>query len=244
MIASIGSFARLGRAGWVMARAGVFADVDPIYLPPAARLPLRVAKLIGGKPRAPGAAIEALPEAISKLGPSYVKMGQFLATRPDVVGPAVVMQLERLQDRMEPFGRAIAVAQIERAFGAKLDTLFIAFGEPVAAASIAQVHKARVRDSAGERDVAVKVRRPGVERQLNRDLGDMKVAARWLEKNFPDSKRLKPAGVVETLARALRMETDFRLEAAAASEFADNVAREADFHVSQRSIGTAPPPKC
>ena len=231
MIFSLGSFARLGRAGWVMARAGVFADMDASYLPANARLPLHLAKLIGGRKRTPGAGLDALPGAISKLGPSYVKMGQFLATRPDVVGPAVVLQLERLQDRMEPFGRDVAVAQIERAFGAKLDTLFVAFGEPVAAASIAQVHKARVRDTLGERDVAVKVRRPGVERQLNRDLGDMKVAAKWLEKSFPDTKRLKPAGVVETLARSLRMETDFRLEAAAASEFAENVAREVDFRI-------------
>ncbi len=231
MIFSLGSFARLARAGWVMARAGVFADMDPTYLPPKARLPLSLAKLIGGKPRQPGAALDALPGAIAKLGPSYVKMGQFLATRPDVVGPAVVLQLERLQDRMEPFGRDLAVAQIESAFGAKIDTLFVAFGEPVAAASIAQVHKARVRDEFGERDVAVKVRRPGVERQLNRDLNDMKVAVRWLEKNFPDTKRLKPVAVVETLARSLRMETDFRLEAAAASEFAENVSREVDFRI-------------
>ncbi len=231
MIFSLGSFARLARAGWVMARAGVFADMDPTYLPPKARLPLSLAKLIGGKPRQPGAALDALPGAIAKLGPSYVKMGQFLATRPDVVGPAVVLQLERLQDRMEPFGRELAVAQIESAFGAKIDTLFVAFGEPVAAASIAQVHKARVRDEFGERDVAVKVRRPGVERQLNRDLNDMKVAVRWLEKNFPDTKRLKPVAVVETLARSLRMETDFRLEAAAASEFAENVSREVDFRI-------------
>ena len=231
MILALGSIARLARAGWVMARAGVFADVDPTYLPTKARLPLSLAKLIGGKNRRPGTGLEALPEAIARLGPSYVKMGQFLATRPDVVGPAVVIALERLQDRMEPFGRALAVEQIERAFGVPLESLFVSFGEPVAAASIAQVHKARVRDALGERDVAVKVRRPGVERQLNRDLGDMKVAVRWLERTFPDTKRLKPVGVVETLARALRMETDFRLEAAAASEFADNVSREVDFRI-------------
>ena len=231
MIFSLGSFARLARAGWVMARAGVFADVDPAYLPPNARLPLSLAKLIGGTKRRPGAGLDALPDAMSRLGPSYVKMGQFLATRPDVVGPAVVLQLERLQDRMEPFGRDLAVAQIERAFGARIETLFAAFGEPVAAASIAQVHKARVRDAMGERDVAVKVRRPGIERQLNRDLGDMKAAAKFLEQRFPETKRLKPVGVIETLARSLRMETDFRLEAAAASEFAENVAREVDFRI-------------
>ena len=231
MIFSLGAFARLARAVWVMARAGVFADVDPSYVPAKARLPLSLAKMIGGGKRKPGAGIQALPDAISRLGPSYVKMGQFLATRPDVVGPTVVLQLERLQDRMEPFGRDVAVSQIERAFGVKIDTLFVEFGEPVAAASIAQVHKARVRDNSGERHVAVKVRRPGVERQLNRDLNDIKIAVRWLERHFPDTRRLKPVAVIETLSRALRMETDFRLEAAAASEFAENVAREVDFRI-------------
>ncbi len=229
MIFELGSFARLARAGFVLARAGVFSDVDPAFLPPNARLPLSLAKLIGK--RTVGASLDALPAAVSRLGPSYVKLGQFLATRPDLVGPAVVRQLERLQDRMEPFGRDVAIAQIERAFGSKIETLFVTFGEPVAAASIAQVHKARVRDQLGERDVAVKVRRPGIDRLLSRDLADMKAAAKFIAARFPESRRLKPEGVVETLARSLRMETDFRLEASAASEFAENVAREVDFRI-------------
>ena len=230
MIFELGAFARLARAGFVLARAGVFSDMEPAFLPPPARLPLSLAKLVGRRRRS-GPSLDALPAAIGRLGPSYVKLGQFLATRPDLVGPAVVRQLERLQDRMEPFGRAVAVEQIERAFGAKLDTLFVSFGEPVAAASIAQVHRARIRDSYGERDVAVKVRRPGIERMLARDLSDMKTAAKFIAERFPETRRLKPEGVVETLARSLRMETDFRLEAAAASEFAENVRREAEFRI-------------
>ena len=229
MIFSLGSFARLARAGFVLARAGVFSDVDPAMLPPEARLPLALAKLIGKRTGRPS--LDALPAAISRLGPSYVKLGQFLATRPDLVGPAVVGQLERLQDRMAPFPRDVAVAQIERAFGTKLETLFVAFGEPVAAASIAQVHKARVRDELGEREVAVKIRRPGIDRLLTRDLSDMKAAAKFIADTFPETRRLKPEGVVDTLARSLRMETDFRLEAAAASEFAENVAGETDFRI-------------
>jgi len=147
---SFGSLIRLARAGFVLARAGVFSDVDPSILPPAARLPLALARLIAG-PRgrtagAKGAGKKAsglanLPGAISRLGPSYVKLGQFLATRPDVVGVAVVQQLERLQDRMEPFPRTVAIATIEAAFGESLGRIFVSFGEPVAAASIAQVHR-------------------------------------------------------------------------------------------------------
>jgi ubiquinone biosynthesis protein len=148
-----------------------------------------------------------------------------------VVGAAVIKQLERLQDRAPSFSRAIAIAQIEEAFGRPIDSLFVSIGEPVAAASIAQVHKARIRDEAGERDVAVKVRRPGIDRLLRRDFSDMMTAARFIEKMVPTSRRLKPTEVVETLARGVKMETDFRMEAAAASEFAENVAAELEFRV-------------
>ena len=109
--------------------------------------------------------------------------------------------------------------------------MFLKFSEPVAAASIAQVHRARVRDADGERDVAVKVLRPGVERRFRRDLGDMYFAARLAERWSDEARRLKLIEVVDTLARTVKMEMDFRLEAAAASEFAENVAEDPDFHV-------------
>ena len=242
MRSSFGSLVRLARAGFVLARAGVFSDVDPSILPPAARLPLALARLLAGPGArtagAKGAGKKAsglanLPGAISRLGPSYVKLGQFLATRPDVVGGAVVQQLERLQDRMEPFPRAVAIATIEAAFGESLGRIFVSFGEPVAAASIAQVHRARVKDAEGERDVAVKVLRPGVERLFRRDLGDMYVAARVAERWSGDARRLKLIEVVDTLARTVKMEMDFRLEAAAASEFAENVAKDTDLRIPQ-----------
>ena len=226
----------------MLARAGVFKDVDPSILPPAARLPLAVAKLLGSRSmgpaaqQAPGKAakgIAKLPAAISRLGPSYVKLGQFLATRPDVVGAGVVRQLELLQDRMAPFPRTVAIASIEAAFGEPLDHIFISFGEPVAAASIAQVHRARVEEGDGEHEVAVKVLRPGVERLFKRDLGDMYFAARLAERWLDDARRLKPVEVVDTLARTVRIEMDFRLEAAAASEFAENTAQDKDFRIPQ-----------
>jgi ubiquinone biosynthesis protein len=230
---------RLAHAGYVLSRAGVFRDVDPSVLPPAARLPLALAKLLGSRKLAfaarhaagkPGTSLANLPAAISRLGPSYVKLGQFLATRPDVVGGAVVQQLELLQDRMAPFPRALAIASIEAAFGEPLDRIFISFGEPVAAASIAQVHRARV-NGGEEREVAVKVLRPGVERRFKRDLGDMYFAARQAERWFYDARRLKPVEVVDSLARTVKMEMDFRLEAAAASEFAENTAGDKDFRI-------------
>ena len=240
MSSSLGSLLRLTRAVFVLARAGVFSDVDPSILPPAARLPLALARLLAlGGARTSGAkaaskkatGLANLPAAISRLGPSYVKLGQFLATRPDVVGVAVVQQLELLQDRMAPFPRTVAIATIEAAFGEPLGRTFISFGEPVAAASIAQVHRARVKDGDGEREVAVKVLRPGVERHFKRDLGDMYFAARLAERWLDDARRLKPVEVVDTLARTVKMEMDFRLEAAAASEFAENTAQDKDFRI-------------
>jgi len=217
------------RAGFVLARAGIFRDIDSTLLPPAARLPLAMANLIARRDTAPS--LTRLPDAISELGPSYVKLGQFLATRPDVVGPRVVLALERLQDRVPAFPKAVSIATIETALGRKIDEIFVQFGEPVAAASIAQVHRGKVRDMQGERDVAIKVLRPGVERRFRRDLADMYVATRFIEYWFTDARRLKLVEVVDTLARTVKMEMDFRLEAAAASEFGENVGKDTDFRV-------------
>ena len=118
-----------------------------------------------------------------------------------------------------------------------LGRIFVSFGEPVAAASIAQVHRARVNDAEGERDVAVKVLRPGVERLFRRDLGDMYFAARLAERWIGDARRLKLIEVVDTLARTVKMEMDFRLEAAAASEFAENVAKDSGFADPANRLG-------
>jgi ubiquinone biosynthesis protein len=158
-----------------------------------------------------------------------VKLGQFLATRPDIVGARVAARLELLQDRMEPFAREIAVARVEAAFEAPIGTIYVEFGEAVAAASIAQVHRARARDGDQERDVAVKVLRPDIERRFQRDLSDMFFAARVAERLAPELRRLRLVDVVETLSRSVRMEMDFRLEAAAAAEFAGNLAERSDF---------------
>ncbi len=225
VLTAFGHSLRLARAGFVFAREGAFVDVDPALLPPVARLPIMVANLIA-KRNVRG--LTGLSHAIDRLGPSYVKLGQFLSTRPDIVGAKVALELESLQDRVTPMNRQTAIGIIEAAFGAKVDTLFDDFGEPVAAASIAQVHRATVRTDEGAKPVAVKVLRAGVERRFARDLADMFFAARLAERATPEMRRLRPVQVVDTLARSVRMEMDFRLEAAAASEFAENSRDDPD----------------
>lgn len=216
---------RLVRAGYVFAREGAFVGVEPALVPAFARLPLALANFIA-KRNVQG--LTGLSRAVDRLGPSYIKMGQFLSTRPDIVGPAVAIQLESLQDRVAPMSRDEAIRIVERAFGQTIDTLFESFGEPVAGASVAQVHRAVARGPHGPRPVAVKVLRRGVERAFARDLADMFFAARLGERVSAEMRRLRLEQVVETLARSMRMEMDFRLEAAAASEFAENTANDSE----------------
>jgi ubiquinone biosynthesis protein len=229
MISSPAHLIRLARAGFVFAREGVFGLVDPTPLPLPARMGLRLVRLLK-RPTA-SAGIGRLAVALTELGPTYVKLGQFLATRPDVVGVKLARELESLQDRMPPFPQAEAEAVVAAAFDKPLRTAFASFGPPVAAASIAQVHRAEVATDAGPRAVAVKVLRPGVEHRFRVDLDAFYFAARNAEAFSAEARRLRLIEIVDTLARSVRLEMDFRLEAAALSELAENTKDDADFRV-------------
>jgi ubiquinone biosynthesis protein len=220
---------RLGRAGFVFAREGVFGIVDPAAVPVPARPLLRLARLF--ERRTSGAAEVRLSAALTRLGPSYVKLGQFLATRPDVVGPVLAQDLERLQDKMPPFPQAEAEAAIAASFGKPIRAVFASFGPPVAAASIAQVHRAEIATAAEPRAVAVKVLRPGVERRFHADLRAFTYVARHAENLSAEARRLRLVEVVDTLRRSVAVEMDFRLEAAALSEMAENTTNDPDFRV-------------
>lgn len=231
LIAGVWHLSRLARAALILGREGVFLDVDPELVPPAARpfffLFRRLARAgAAGKS-------DTLARAMERLGPSYVKLGQFLATRPDVVGLRTARSLEQLQDRMPPFGQSEATAIVERSLGMPIDDIFASFGEPVAAASIAQVHRARTHDQDGGRDVAVKILRPGIESRFRRDLADMLYAARMAERFSAEARRLRLVQVVETVARSVRLEMDLRLEAAASSEFGENTSKDPDFRTPE-----------
>ncbi len=174
---------------------------------------------------------ERLAAALRRLGPAYIKLGQMLATRPDIVGPDLAAGLRALQDKLPPFPAATARAVIEKELGRPLDTLYSRFDEEaVAAASIAQVHRATTTDGTA---VAVKVLRPGIEAEFARDLAAFTWLARFVEANLPAARRLRPVAVVETIAESVATELDLRLEAAAASELAENMAGEPDYRVPQ-----------
>ena len=217
----------LCRAGFVFARHGVFGLLTPEDLPAPARFGLKLARLLERKSETGGASTR-LSAALADLGPSYIKLGQFLATRRDIVGEALAADLALLQDKLPPFPDAEARKAIERTLGAPVEALFSELGPPIAAASIAQVHKGVTKDG---RKVAVKVLRPDVDRRFTRDLESFFFAARMVERFSVEARRLRPVEVVQTLARSVELEMDFRLEAAAMSELAVNIAKDKGFDV-------------
>ena len=220
-----GHLFRLARVGWVLARHDAFPPPeDQASLPLSARAGLGLAKLIATKSHGNG----KLSGALAELGPSYVKLGQFLATRPDIVGPARAAELRTLQDRLPPFGMAMARQMIKANLGRDADEIFTTFGPPVAAASIAQVHRATTQDG---RDLAVKILRPGIEQRFARDLSDFFFAARLIERMSAPARRLRPVDATETLAQSVKLEMDLRMEASAIKEMAANVADDPGFRV-------------
>jgi ubiquinone biosynthesis protein len=229
VISAFSHFFRLSRAGFVFAREGVFALVDTRPLPVPARTAIALARLIERPSARTGES--RLAAALGRLGPTYVKLGQFLATRPDVVGAVIAQNLESLQDKMPPFPQAEAEAVVVAALEKPVASAYASFGPSVAAASIAQVHRAETEKDGVRKVVAVKILRPGIERRFKVDLDAFFFAARRGEAMSLEAQRLRLIEVVETLARSVTLEMDFRLEAAALSEMADNTRDDSDFRV-------------
>lgn len=228
MISAITHIARLARAGFVFAREGVFGVVDPSLVPPPGQLALRLARLV----ERPGAKSgPRLTRALTRLGPAYLKLGQFLATRPDVVGVTMARDLEALQDRLPPFSQEEAEAVIATALERPVAQAFASLGPSVAAASIAQVHRGEVERNGVRQQVAVKVLRPNVASRFRRDLGDFFFVAHKAEAHSADARRLRLVEVINTMSRTVAMEMDLRLEAAALSEMAENTRDDPDFRV-------------
>jgi len=172
---------------------------------------------------------QRLSRALQALGPSFIKLGQALSTRADLVGEDIAADLTELQDRLPAFSTRIARATVEEQLGGPLENFFASFDDvAIATASIAQVHFATTHDG---REVAVKILRPGVEEAFQRDIDLFLWLAQLVERRLPRTRRLKPVAVIETFATTVQLETDLRLEAAAADELRENSKDDADFYV-------------
>jgi ubiquinone biosynthesis protein len=167
--------------------------------------------------------------ALSALGPAYIKFGQILSTRPDIVGEDLAKQLRILQDKLPPFPTSQAKRTVEVELGAKIETIFSEFSEPVAAASIAQVHKAKILETGEE--VAVKVLRPKIEKAFRKDIDAFYLAAKIIERMSASARRLKPSDVIKHFDHVVQGELDLKLEAAAAGEYASTTKNDYGFDV-------------
>jgi ubiquinone biosynthesis protein len=201
--------------GWPFAWLGLKGDTD---LPPATR-------------------------ALTALGPAYIKFGQILSTRPDVVGEELAEQLRYLQDKLPPFPISVARKMIEAELDMPVDRAFSMLSEPIAAASIAQVHRATMLETG--QDVAVKVLRPNIERAFRTDIDAFYLIARMVELLSPASRRLRPMDVIRHFEGVVLGELDLRLESAAAAEFAANTEKDGGivvpgpvWHLSGRQVMT------
>ena len=169
---------------------------------------------------------EKLCQSLEEMGTTFIKLGQFLATRPDIIGEEIAKKLERLQDRLPAFSIEKAKIILEREIGSKSykDILFLS--EPVAAASIAQVHFAKLKTQEGERQIAIKILRPNIHSLVNEELDALMFLAYLIESIFAKTKRLKLVEVINLLKEITNVEMDLRFEAAAASELRENTIND------------------
>ncbi len=174
---------------------------------------------------------ERLCNSIQNMGTSFIKLGQFLSTRPDIIGEKLSLQLEKLQDRVPPFSKNKAMEVLKKNIGADNYNLVINFSDPVAAASIAQVHKAQINDNGVIKDVAIKVLRPSIKKIFNEQIDALMLFAYIVESLVKKSQRLRLVEVVFLLKQITNNEMDLRFEAAAANEYAENTKNDNGFKV-------------
>ena len=174
---------------------------------------------------------QKLSNSLQSMGTTFIKLGQFLATRPDIIGEELSKQLETLQDKLPPFSLSEAKEMIKKDLGKEAYNSIINLSEPIAAASIAQVHKAQIDDNGTIKDVAIKILRPNIKKIFNEEIDALMLLAFLVESFIKKTKRLKLVEVVFLLKEITNLEMDLRFEAAAANEYADNTKNDAGFKV-------------
>ena len=172
-----------------------------------------------------------LSDSLQSMGTTFIKLGQFLATRPDIIGENLSKQLETLQDKLPPFSLSEAKEMIKKDLGDETFNSIINLSEPIAAASIAQVHKAQINDNGIIKDVAIKILRPNIKKIFNEEIDALMIFAFLVESIIKKTKRLKLIEVVFLLKEITNLEMDLRFEAAAANEYAENTNNDEGFKV-------------
>lgn len=227
MIRSARNIGRLFQIARVLARHDALFPLENL---PVAGEAVALARMLYRRP-SEGRPGQRLARALVELGPTFIKLGQALSTRPDLMGEEIAADLTDLQDKLTGFSFADARAIIEAEFDQPLDALFSQFDEtPTAAASIAQVHFATTLEG---RPVAVKVLRPGVEQKFRRDIELFYWLAEIVERVQPQFRRLRPVDTVATFEESVNIEMDLRFEAAAAAEMADNFVGDETFRIPE-----------
>ena len=174
---------------------------------------------------------QRLCNSIQEMGTTFIKLGQFLSTRPDIIGNEIAKKLENLQDKLPPFSSDEAKKIMKEELGENNYNSLINISEPVAAASIAQVHKAQLNDNGTIKDIAIKILRPNIKKIFNEEIDALMLLAFIIEGTIKKTKRLKLVEVVFLLKEITNIELDLRFEAAAASEFLENTKNDVGFNV-------------
>ncbi|GAB4372507.1 MAG: 2-polyprenylphenol 6-hydroxylase [Kiloniellaceae bacterium] len=235
MLRTLRSLLRFLRIARTLARHDALAPLEEVGVAPGLVWLLRRVS----RRQAEGRPGQKLARALTEMGPSFIKLGQALSTRADLLGEQVALDLAELQDHLPPFDGALARRIIAEELGAPVEELFLSFDpEPVSAASIAQVHKATVapedaEEGAPPKKVAVKILRPGIEKAFERDLEFFYWVAEWVERAQPKLRRFRPVEAVRVFEETVRLEMDLRMEGAAASELAENFAGDDSYNVPE-----------
>ena len=218
MFRALRNFLRMLRLARSLARHDALFPLEVLNVTPGI---IAFARLISRR-NAPGRPGQRLARALQEMGPSFIKLGQALSTRADLLSAQVADDLAELQDHLPPFDASTARRIVHEELGKPVETVFASFdNQPVAAASIAQVHFATTTDG---KEVAVKVLRPNIEADFAADLDLLYWLAELVEATQPQYRRLRPVASVRAFAEMVRIEMDLRLEAAACEELGENFA--------------------
>ena len=228
------SIFQLFRIARKLASSGAVDTVNEIYSVPLViklffdLLSIGSKKKLINRSKNPG---EKLCDALEGMGTTFIKLGQFLATRPDIIGENLANNLVKLQDKLPPFELHESKKILKKEIGENLYQNIVSLSEPIAAASIAQVHIAKINIDNDEKEVAIKILRPDIEKQFNEELDALMLFAYIVESLFSKTKRLKLIEVVHLLREITNIEMDLRFEAAAANELYENTKNDTGFNV-------------